>query len=459
MFDSLVFQTFASQRPIAVMSQLSLCRLLDSQYVDEVFLENATHQYQRKLKFSSLTQMMALVVTGKQPSVNAACKKMQDELGVSLNAVYNKLDRVEPAISRGLVLHSYRQVEELRKGIGGVPHNDLPGYRTRIFDGNHLGKTEHRLKETRNSTAAPLPGKSIVVLDPRHKAIADYFCIEDGHAQERTALDDMLETVVAKDLWIGDRNFCTIKPIVEIDRRKAAFIIRHHGNLIGKKLGKRRKAGVTETGVVYEREMTISINRKGELMTLRRIEVDLSEPTRDGDTTISIVTNLSAEVADAVKVAELYRTRWKIETTFQVLTTTLRCEINTLCYPRAAAFAFATALVAYNAIAVVEAAIAKQRGREFAAEMSYFYMALEIAQTTDGMLIALPLEQWCEASHLPLERFTEQLLEVASNIDLKVYKKSKRGPKKKPPKRKHDKTKVHVSTARILAKRKQINAC
>jgi len=458
MFTDPLFQSFAVQRPIAVMSQLALCRLLDSRIVDEIFEEHAQEQYQRKLLFSSLTKLTSSVVMSFHPSVNAAYKKMKAEIGVSLNAVYNKLDRVEPVISQALVRHSYQQVVEIRKDLGGNPANDLPGYRTRIFDGNHIGKTEHRLKETRDIAAGPLPGKSLVVLDPRFGAIVDYFPIEDGHAQERSALDPLLATVKANDVWIGDRNFCTIKPIYEIHRRKAAFIIRHHAKLVGNNLGKRQKIGKTETGIVFERTMTISKGRNGEQMTLRRIEVDLINPTRDGDTTIAILTNLPSNI-DALKIAEIYRTRWKIETAFQVLTTSLNCEIDTLCYPKAALFVFALALVAYNSLAVVKATISKQRGREFADQMSHYYMAIEIAETTDGMLIALPQEKWIKLANVPLNQFNLTLRKIADQIDLSVYKKSNRGPKKTKPKKRKIKKQVHVSVAKILAQRMQNSAC
>ena len=157
-------------------------------------------------------------------------------------------------------------------------------------------------------------------------------------------------------------------------------------------------------------------------------------------------------------MAALYRTRWKIETAFQVLTTSLNCEINTLCYPKAALFVFALALVAYNSLAVVEAAIAKSRGRQFGQQMSHYYMALEIAETTDGMLIALPIEKWTKMGNVSLDKFNKALCKVANNIDLEVYKKATRKPKKPTPK-KHDKTKPHVSTAKLLALRKSKTAC
>ena len=459
MFSDPLFQSFCVKRPIAVMSQLSFCRLLDTQVVDEIFAEHAQEQYQNKLLFSSLTKLMSTVVMSKHASVNAAYRKMRAEMGVSLNALYNKLDRVEPCVTRALVQHSYQKVVEIRKDIGGNSNNGLAGRRTRIFDGNHIGKTQHRLKETRDSTSAPLPGKSVVVLDPRFKAIVDYFPIEDGHAQERTALDDLLSTVEKNDLWIGDRNFCTLKPIYEIQRLKAAFIIRHHAHLIGDELGKRKKVGRNDDATIYERTMTVSQGRNGPSMVLRRIEVELDEPTRKGDEVIVILTNLPAEEADGIKVAELYRTRWKIETAFNVLTTSLNCEINTLCYPKAALFVFSLALVAYNSLAVVEAAIAKERGREFSQWMSHYYMALEIAETTDGMLVALPIEKWIRMASTSLPEFTKTLRKTARNIDLNVYKKAKKRGPKKTTKKKNIKNKPHVTSAKILAQRKQNSAC
>lgn len=452
MFDDPIFQAFVTERPIAVMSQMAIGRLLHSSSVDEIFNDTSEQQYERTLLFSSLTGLMSEVVLGKQPSVSAAYKKHKERVGVSLTAVYNKLDRVEPKISQALVRHSYKQVVKIRKGLGGNRKNEVAGYRTRIFDGNHLAKTEHRLAETRDITAAPLPGKCLAVLDPRFEAIVDFFPIEDGHAQERSALDDLLETVCRNDLWIGDRNFCTLKLFYGIAASGAAFVIRHHQHLKGLGLGKRKKVGRCESGVVYERTMKLPPYQE-HTMSVRRIEIDLKQPTRDGDRTLVILTNLPEKAANANKIAEIYRSRWKVETAFQTLTVALRCEVNTLCYPKAALFVFALALVAYNAIAIVEAAIAREHGRQEAELMSHYYMALEIAQATDGMLVALPIERWLKLATLPVSKYTTALRRVAKQINLPTYRKSIRGPKKPKKKKKHQRNKVHVSTAKLLAQR------
>jgi IS4 transposase len=52
-----------------------------------------------------------------------------------------------------------------------------------------------------------------------------------------------------------------------------------------------------------------------------------------------VLTNLPSKVS-AVRVADLYRQSWTLEQAFNELTTHLRCELNTLVYPKAALFAF-----------------------------------------------------------------------------------------------------------------------
>ena len=103
---------------------------------------------------------------------------------------------------------------------------------------------------------------------------------------------------------------------------------------------------------------------------------------------------MPAKDADAVTVAELYRRRWTIETAFQELEATLNGEINTLGYPKAALFAFCVALVAYNVLSTLKAALRSVHGEEVADEVSGYYVADEIAGTHRGMMIAIPKDEW-----------------------------------------------------------------
>ena len=453
MVDAGMVKVFETERPVCVMAQMVLTRLLDDK-LDRLFHEVAEGQYQRELPFSALARLMASVVLCREKSVNAAYRKMQTELGVSLCAVYAKLERTEIGLSQALVRYSYAQAKEVSNQLRTYDESPVAGYTPKILDGNHLAATEHRLKETRTSTAAPLPGKSLVVLDPRREAIADLFPVEDGHAQERSALDRVIETIERKDLWIADRNFCTLKFLYSIDERGAKFSIRQHKQLEGQLIGKRRFVGQTETGRVYEQLQKLPAY-EGQTLTVRRIEIELFEATRDGESTLALLTNLSPEEAPALAVTEIYRKRWRIETAFQKLTTTLQCEINALCYPKAALFAFSLACLAYNAVSVVLAAVRVEHGKANTAELSFHYLGQEIYQAYDGMMIAIPASHWAKIRSLPLDAYVERLRTVAQRINLAYFRKSKRGPKKPKPKPIHQRGQVHVSTAQILARRKQ----
>lgn len=453
---SSLFQRFASQRPIAVMTQMTLTHLLDPESLDRLFADHAQQQYQRTLLFSNLAQLVSSVVLGHNPSVHAAWQRMKDRLGVSLAATYGKLERLEPGLAQALVRYSYQQTLAVRKALGATPRHEIAGYETRILDGNHLSGTEHRLKETRATTAAPLPGKALVVLSPRHDAICDYFPIEDGHAQERSRLDDVLATVQRDQLWIADRNFCTLKFLYGLQARGAVFIIRQHGQLVGTGSGPLREIGTTATGTVYEQTLQLPA-ADGEPLTVRRVVVRLNEPTRDGDMEIALLTNLPEDRANGLVIAAAYRLRWRIETAFQHLTEALTCEIRALCYPRAALFCFATALVAYNTLAIVKAAIGAVHSREAVSSLSHYRLALEIAEAMDGMLVALPVDQWLCLAQLPSSEFAALLSAVAARMNPRDYQKSIRGTKKPKTKPKHQKQSVHVSTKKILDKRNKRN--
>lgn len=454
LFKDPIFLRFASERPFATMTQMVLRRMLKPDDIDQLFDEHAQQQYHQSLLFSALTRLVSGVVLGKHASMNAGYKKMKEQLGVSVTAVYEKLQRVELPIVQQLVRQSYQQSVAICKEVGCVAHNDLPGYTTRILDGNWLAGTEHRLEETRTSTEAPLPGKSLVVYDPRYHAVSDFFPMEDAYSQERSGLDDVIQTLKKHELWIADRNFCTLKFLYAIAAKCGVFVIRHHNQLHGTQKGKLRKIGRSETGIIYENKLLLP-ERDGKQITVRRVVVHLYEPTRDGEVEVVLLTNLPVEDADAVVVSDLYRTRWKIETAFGHMTVAMNCEIKPLCYPKAALFCFASALMAYNAFAVMKGAVAAEHGRRESEMLSHYYLALEISEATDGMLVVLPEERWGEMDEIPDEDFAAQLRDIVAGIDLSRYRKSIRGPKKAPPKRTNKCNAGHVSTKRILDKRNE----
>jgi IS4 transposase len=118
---------------------------------------------------------------------------------------------------------------------------------------------------------------------------------------------------------------------------------------------------------------------------LRCIVIKLKEPTRAGDSEIRLLSNVSPQKAVATVLANLYLRRWTIETAFQELTVALKCEVNTLAYPKAALFGFCVALLAFNVLSVVKAALRAAHGAaKIEAILSTYYLAEEIAGTYRG---------------------------------------------------------------------------
>jgi hypothetical protein len=457
---SKAFEVFCKGSPVSVMVRGSLEFALSEDFVNELFEATAQKQYTRDLLFSDVLDLMGGVVFQVFPSVNAGYQKQQERFGVSRRSVYGKINHMETGVTRELVRQTACRlapvVDSLKKRRKFS--SMLPGYRVRILDGNHLGATHHRIEELRDIAAGPLPGHSLVVLDPDQRLIVDVFPCEDAHAQERSLLVDVLETVEMKDVWIGDRNFCTSLFLFQLAASRAYFIIRQHAtNVRWKKAGRLQKIGRCETGMIYEQRVNL-IDDWGNQRKARRITIKLNQPTEDGDTEIHILTNLPKSVR-AYQVTEAYRGRWKLEAAFGELASALNCEIKSLGYPPAALFAFGVGLVAYNILSVLKTALAAAHGEECLDEISGYYLADEIRGMMRGMKIAIPTDDWQKQfGKLTPRQMANLLLKLAKQVNLAHFQKHRREPKKPSPKRTRYKNKTHVSTARILAESRKQSA-
>jgi hypothetical protein len=236
-----------------------------------------------------------------QPSVGAAYKALQEELFVSQTAVYDKIDGIEPDVTAALVRYSASRLGPVILELGGQLPPLLPGYRTRIIDGNHLAATERRLAELRECKAGPLPGQALVVLDPALMLATHMIPCEDAHAQERSLFLQVLPLVTAGDLWIADRNFCTVGFLSGILQAGGFFIIRQHGNFPIASSSALRSCGRCSTGEVFEQSVTF-LGEDGKPIELRRILVRLDKPTQDGDREIAVLTHVVAKDASAAQI-------------------------------------------------------------------------------------------------------------------------------------------------------------
>jgi hypothetical protein len=444
------FERFVEKAPVAVMVRGILERILGAETLDALYDRVADRQYTRELLFSSVFQLMNLVVCRIQPSIHAAYQDNKEEIETSITAVYDKLSGIDTGTSRALVEETARQMGEAVGGLKGSRLPWLPGYRVKVLDGNCIEATEHRIRALRGTSSGALPGKSLVIYEPELEMATDVFPCEDGHAQERSLLSEVLSTVVARDTLLMDRNFCVRDFLHGIGAREAYFVCRQHAKLPWEADGEERFIGRSESGAIYEQWVRVS-DSDGTLQRYRRIRIVLKQATRDGDKELNLLTNLSKTAAPGKQIAELYRKRWTIETAFQELEAHLHSEINSLGYPKAALFGFCVALVAYNVLAVVKAALRSVHGEEkIAKEVSGYYLAGHLGRTYDGMMIAVPEHEWVIFYRMSMEKFAHTLQQLANKVNLAKFKKHKRGPKKARSKPNQNSNQPHVSTAKLL---------
>jgi hypothetical protein len=190
------------------------------------FEKYAVRQYQQDLLFSSLVDLMSTVVCGIHPSVNAAYRAKAENLTVFTTALYNKLQGIEIEVSQGLLAETAQQLEDLCSQMGDSPESMLPGYDIRIADGSCLASSEHRLKPTR---------------------------------------------VKAKQVWMGDRNFCTAHFLTSIDHQQGFFVIREHKSLPTQEVSLLKSLGEINSGKLFSQ--MISINFEGKTVHGRRGDI------------------------------------------------------------------------------------------------------------------------------------------------------------------------------------------
>lgn len=443
-----ILEQFVQKSPITVMAQALMTKIFAPDNIDYLFEKYAQRQYQQDLFFSSIVDLMSTVVCGVYPSVNAAYRAKAETLTVSTTALYNKLQGVEIKVSQGLLAETAKQLQDLCSQMGDAGESMLPGYEIRIVDGSCLGSTEHRLKPTRESTAAPLPGKAIVIFDPTSKLVLDILCEEDAYTQERALLPSLLDKVQAKQVWIADRNFCTAHFLTGIDQKEGFFVIREHKSLPTKEVSLLQFVGETNNGKLFSQ--MIDLNFEGRVVCVRRIVLRLNKPTRNGEKEISILTNLPLEIGEE-KIAQMYQRRWNIETLFQTVTKNFHGEIKTLAYPKAALFSYSMALVTYNILATIKNILSVVHGwGKIEMGISDYYLVNEIQGTYRGMIIGVPGDDWAWISQFDDDEMVEWLKSLAHNVRLKYFCKTVRGQKKPKAKLKNNPQRPHVSTARLL---------
>lgn len=451
MFSKQLLDELEKKCPETIMVRGVLENALPPAVVDAVFEQNRQDQYERKILFSTIVQILGTVVFKVRKSVNLACTMYRDHFDASVRAVYSKLNRTEPGLSAALVRVAYERMVPIVDALGSAHRPLFPGYQTLLLDGNHLAATDHRIGPLRRMGGGALPGVAVVVLDRERELFHSVELSADAYTQERLLGLELIGRAKKSELWIGDRNFCTSANVWQLNQVGAAWLFRRHKvNVPFEMVGKLKRVGESETGTVFEQAILIR-NDHGETMPARLIRVELNEPTRDGEVVLELLTNLPAKF-NAIRIADAYRQRWDIETGFAEVEKLFNGEIPALGQPGAALLAFCLALIAWSSMGVLKAALRKEHGHDKIVEELSLYYLVDMLQRHNHVVDVMGAEiDWTrEYSALTPRQMANRLSKLARRIDLTALKKNKRGPKKRVPKPKAAKNKPHFSTWRVL---------
>ena len=453
MFQNEFLNRLAQNAPVTVMAKAMLENILNPAKLDDIFQRHFRFQRERKILFSFVVELMLLVTCKIRPKIHSAYKAWPEELPFTVGALYDKIAGVEIPVSEALVRETSESIVQVLREIKPPEPELIPGYRLRIVDGNKIAATDCRLKVLREQNAAPLPGFALVVFEPAWNLITHTILCRDGHAQERSLFPQLVKLAEPGDLWLEDRNFCCWNFLHGVISRGAHVLVRQHaGSIRWKVTSELVHRGMTDTGEVWEQSGYVENVDTLERLPLRRIELRLNTPTRDGDTVLGLLTNLPPDVS-AVQVAEAYPKRWQIETAFQEIESLLAGEINTLGYPEAALFSLSCAYLAYNLLQCIrltlEASHPEQPG-----ETSLYYIADDIAHTMRGLDAILSDADREFFRVMSPKELSITLRVLAMLVPMRKY--TKRRAKPRPPNtapRPAAKRKGHASTARLLNKK------
>src|SRR3954465_776261 len=118
MIHSEVFERFAQGDTIPLMAQVLMENALSPRVLDQLFEDIAERQYTRQLLFSSIVELMSVVVCGIRPSINAAYTKNAVPINASLTALYGKNERIETPVGAAMVRTTAQRLPPVSPAAG-----------------------------------------------------------------------------------------------------------------------------------------------------------------------------------------------------------------------------------------------------------------------------------------------------------------------------------------------------
>lgn len=176
-------------------------------------------------------------------------------------------------------------------------------------DGSTLEALFRKLDALKDTPAGTLAGKTCTVIDLATRLPEQIWYDEQALAHDTNFISKILDLVQADTLWIFDRGFYDFTFFDDLIERKGHFITRLKSNAVFSV-----QSTLCHSSEVRDRLIQLGGENTPCLHVLRLVEV------RFGSTWYSYLTSiLDPIILPANVVADLYRRRWRIEESFQIV--------------------------------------------------------------------------------------------------------------------------------------------
>ena len=336
---------------------------LTKSFCDEVFDSTRTHERQRKWTLFALVWFWLGLLQSRWSSQTRAVLEGQKghplfpKVDASPESFFQKIQNVRPSFFRNIFVgFGERTASEYKANFASSLDVDLTHFPD-IFglDGSRLESVARRLKITRSTTKAILPGSMEALYDLRRGRIHDLWFDPNGHASELSMMAKLIDSVPTGALILADRLYA--KPVVwrKLDEIDVFMVSRWN-----KTVNKRKLRVLSETrGKVSIDDWIVAM---GGSDGSTPVELRWVHVWGDGFDVVLITNVMDPEILSGLKLAALYRKRWTVERMYLAMKDLL--ELNHLynCSPAAVGQQVYATAILYNALRLAQSKLAEKSG-------------------------------------------------------------------------------------------------
>lgn len=329
----------------------------------EVFRDVRTTERQRKLFLHSLFHFWTSVVLRAPPSLTLAFEEAKvgadpfvPKLTVALGSFFDRCATLDPGFFMALYHRFAERVTEKVPGKFGRCVGHLRGAFTTIsiMDGSRCDKIAHRLKVLHDVRSVVLPGCLTAVYDLFEGfATRLYFCPDAAKSEFKRAVE-VIETLAAGTLLLGDRLYCSIELFHCLKVADCFGLFRYNKSVKFRKI--RRLSRKRVAGGILE-DLLVEIGAGKDALEVRLIRLKFGRRTYAAMTSVLDPARLSAK-----DVARLYPLRWQIERLFYTLKVVLNLKEFYAANPNAVAMQIFAAAAVHVAFRAAQGIIAEKLG-------------------------------------------------------------------------------------------------